>query len=186
MFPTDGPKTDSLAGRVLAADPALVDPNFREALIFLAEHDPGGAFGLIVNRPTGRVLGDLVSDVPLSPAAAAIPLHLGGPVSPGSILVAVFQREPGKGLRCRLTSDMEEVEPRLDEDGAWVRAFAGYSGWGGGQLEGELQQESWRVRTAHPVLFNPRYLSSLWSVYIDEDTRWQNLTEHLPDDPSLN
>lgn len=182
------PSEDSapfLEGKILAADPTLLDPNFKESLVFLAEHSDEGAFGLILNRPTGKTLAQVVKEENLPEQLGEVPLLLGGPVSTHHILLAVFKRH-GDRISVKMSSGAEDVTPFLNDKEAHIRAFAGYAGWGGGQLEGELIGQSWKVCPPHKSLFDPDCLPSLWTVYANNDTRWQKMTEHLPEDPSLN
>jgi len=177
---------NSLSGRVLAASPKLLDPNFRESLIYMAEHDAEGSFGLILNRPTGKTLGEMVS-VDMPKAVANLPLYLGGPVSPKNVLVAVFEKGLSQTcIACRITTANEELAKVVGKKNTWVRAFAGYSGWGQGQLAGELKEESWRICPPTAALFDEKNLDGIWRVYAHESDRWERLLPFVPDDPSRN
>jgi len=180
------PSQHSLSGQVLAASPKLLDPHFRESLVYLAEHDAEGSFGLILNRPTGKTLGEMVS-VDMPDAVAKLPLYLGGPVSPKNVLVAVFEKGPGQtSFECRITSANEELAAVVSQENTWVRAFAGYSGWGQGQLDGELKEDSWRICPPTAALFDEQNLGGIWKVYAHESDRWERLLPFVPDDPSRN
>lgn len=187
MLPNYDPDKQ-LTGKVLAAAPDLLDPNFRESLVFMAQHDEEGAFGLILNRPTGKRLGDVLDASHTSPEVADLPLMLGGPVSPKSVLVAVFEKGPSSAgiIHCRITGADEDVAALIQKEETWVRAFAGYSGWGGGQLEGELMHDSWKICAASSALFNEQLLEGLWKLYVDDDNPWLSLLPYLPQDPSKN
>ena len=66
-------------GSLLLAAPSMLDPNFMHSLVVLCDHDEAGAYGLVVNRPTGIALGKLLTDHPLA-EDLHLPVHEGGPV----------------------------------------------------------------------------------------------------------
>jgi len=178
---------DSLAGSILVASPSLRDPNFQETLVYLAQHDLQGALGLVMNRPLGKSLREIVQAVSLSPSLADVPVMYGGPVRPNSLLVAVFERDAEGGIiTCRLDLSLEQADAYLEEGHSWVRAFVGYSGWGEGQLEGEIAQEAWKIRPVEHALFDARFSFGLWSLYVSGDDRWRRLQTYFPDSPSDN
>ena len=138
-------------GTLLAAWPDLMDPNFMHSVVLLCQHDSDGAYGLVTNRQTELVVGDLLSEHPLL-GSSDFPVHLGGPVDHNSVQFAhVVPDEIPGGFsldgRLWLGGDPEAlagfltVEPERARE--TVRVFLGYSGWGGGQLEGELGVGSW-------------------------------------------
>lgn len=147
---TDPPRR----GRLLVAAPDLRDPNFRHAVVLLLEADGDGALGVVLNRPSTVRVGDAL---PSAERYTADPprVFVGGPVEPGAVV--------GLG---RLVAGLpvEGVEPVLDGVGvidlaglddlrgsiAAVRVFAGYAGWGPGQLEAELDAGGWFLLGATP------------------------------------
>lgn len=165
----------------------MLDPNFRETLVYIAEHDENGAFGLIMNRPMGKTLGEIVDAQALSDPVAGIPVFQGGPVRPGNVLIAMFLTgETEDELVCGLDVSLEQIEGVMERGSGWVRAFVGYAGWGEGQLEGELTQEAWKVCKPDPSLFEQRFLQGLWSVFVSGDARWRLLLPFLPHNPEWN
>jgi len=141
-----------------------------------------------INRPTGKGLGEVLANQEVSKSLADVPVHYGGPVQPNNLLIAVFQQTGAadKEVSCTLNSNLEQAEAFLQDKNGWVRAFVGYSGWGEGQLEGELATSSWKVCPPDPELFDERLLSGLWSFYVTGDTRWRSLLPHLPKNPGQN
>ncbi|HEY8240237.1 MAG TPA: YqgE/AlgH family protein, partial [Kiritimatiellia bacterium] len=126
----------SCKNRLLAATTHLADPNFAQTLVYVAEHTPEGALGFVMNRPIQKTLGEVAESVELPKKLAGLQVHYGGPVQQRQLLLVVF--EPGKKnqpVQCRLGLPQEQVEAHLETGKGWVRAFAGYSGWGEGQLE---------------------------------------------------
>lgn len=143
------------AGRLLVAEPLLGDPNFERTVVLIVEHTPEGALGLVLNRPS-----DVSVDVALpewGPLASAPPvLHVGGPVEErsGWCLARTAQPESPQGFvpllgdlgLVDLSVDPLELVGRLRD----LRLYAGYSGWGPGQLDAELASDAWFVVDAEP------------------------------------
>ncbi len=159
-----------LGGHFLISEIDLRDPNFARSVILMITHDDEGAFGLIVNRPSRFSLGELVDGVQES-AAASIPVYVGGPVQQ-ELLFMLHAEFPREDREVEGESPVEGVffEPATDSlldylKGAWsslpeedrpaVRLYAGYSGWGPGQVEGELKAQAWLVlKATHDVVFH--------------------------------
>jgi putative transcriptional regulator len=143
----------STAGRLLVANPLLVDPNFSRTVVLMIEHDDDGALGLVLNRPSGTAVGEIIDQwAPL--AADPDVFFLGGPVSPDSVIcLGRISSAVAPGAGRRVVGNIATVD--LDEDPvvagfAEVRLFAGYAGWGPGQLDGELGANGWLVVDARP------------------------------------
>jgi putative transcriptional regulator len=180
--------SSSLAGSFLIAHPGLLDPNFHRSVLILPDHSPkDGSFGFILNRPTGRVIGDLLAEKPLG-QLARVPVLNGGPVSPDQLVLAAFRWHPGTGvLECRHHIALEEAEQLVARQHHTVRAFAGCAGWSGGQIEAELAQRSWLVRKAdqEDVLEIAR-APLVWRELTSTFGPWFKMVAEAPDDPSLN
>jgi len=128
----------SLAGRLLVALPELDDPNFYRAVVYLLDHDRSGAVGVVINRPSQL---HVVAEFPMLGRAVNEPsvFFEGGPVAEHSV-VALAAKDG--------SVEMLELEPllrRSSERRHDVRLFVGYSGWGPGQLDGEVVTGSWLV-----------------------------------------
>ena len=142
---------EPLRGRLLVATPDLEDPNFFRTVVLVLEHSDEGALGVVLNRPTtgAALTGALPSWAPLADEPAV--LFVGGPVQPESAIGLARRREPEEpdGFAplfddlgtVDLQREPEAVRPRLDR----LRVFAGYAGWGPGQLESELDANGWFV-----------------------------------------
>jgi putative transcriptional regulator len=167
--PAETPRV--LNGHFLVSEIALADPNFRRTVVLMITHTEEGAFGLVVNRPSPFTLGDVVEGLDESPAAG-IPVFVGGPVQQNVLFLlhAPFPERPD-------TEGMEEPvegvfsEPATlaaldylksewsgmpEEDRPAVRVYAGYSGWGPGQVEDELRADAWVVvRATQEIIFRP-------------------------------
>jgi putative transcriptional regulator len=182
----------STVGQLLIAEPMLGDPNFDRSVVLMIEHNDDGALGVVLNRPT-----DLEVDAVLSEwadlAAAPPVLYMGGPVEQNGVLALGRRRDPHAEVPgwTRVLGDVGTVDLHLepDEVGAsldGIRFFAGYSGWGGGQLEAELDEGAWLVVPAvSDDVFAP-----------DPDTMWRSVLRRqggkvsmladFPAHPSLN
>lgn len=149
-----------LAPGFLIASPPLGDPNFERTVVLLALHGSSGALGFVINRLAPLKLGEVMSLAGYGPriGAAPGPVLVGGPVEPGSGWILAGDPalvEGAEGVldvseRVRISSsrlafdavarDLEEPEGR----GFGRRVLClGYSGWGPGQLEGEIAQGAW-------------------------------------------
>lgn len=143
------------AGRLLVAAPELKDPSFAGAVVLLLDHDEDGSLGVIVNRPTAVVVSSVLPAWTPSVSAPEV-LFEGGPVSRDSALAVarVLGDDDPVGFR-RIVDDLGIIDLDTPVDvmaGAIgdLRIFAGYAGWGAGQLSGELEEGSWYVVDALP------------------------------------
>ncbi len=179
----------SLTGKLLVASPGLEDPNFARTVVAIANHDDDGALGLVLNRPSDTEVGDAVPEL----ADLAEPgdvVHVGGPVQPQAIVLVAELEDPGDAaflLAGRVglvadTTDREALAGRSDRR----RVFAGYAGWGPGQLEAELEREDWIVEDATPDDVLCEDPASLWSAVLERKGGSFRLVARMPVDPSLN
>lgn len=162
---------ESLAGRFLVAEPAIVDPRFAETVIYIVAHDEQGAFGLIVNRPLGRVESNDVYDrlgLDAPAATAPIEFHFGGPVE-REIAFVLHSREFASDETMSVDDGLavSGIRPVLEAIAAGrgpARAiFAlGYSGWGPGQLEREMARDDWVTIDGDPALVFDLPVSERW------------------------
>ncbi len=138
------------AGRLLVSAPELVDPSFAGAVVLLLDHDGDGSLGVILNRPTAVMVSSVLPAWVPSISAPEV-LFEGGPVSRDSALALaqVGGDDDPVGFR-RIVADLGIIDLDTPVDVmapglAALRIFAGYAGWGAGQLEGELEEGSWYV-----------------------------------------
>src|SRR3954447_2806081 len=135
--------SSSHAGKLLIATPVIGDPNFERTVVLLLEHTDGGAFGLVLHRHTEL---DLLDPLPQWYSFAASPcvVFVGGPVEQEraialaradlNVVVEGWNRILGSVGTLDLNREPDEIGPGLGE----IRVFAGYAGWGEGQLEAEI------------------------------------------------
>jgi putative transcriptional regulator len=179
----------SLRGHLLVAAPDLADPNFRRTVVLVGEHGDEGAMGIVLNRP---------SDVTVDEAVPALNqiidgeqlVHVGGPVQPQAIVVLGEFDDPERagvlvfGSVGFLPGEIEEVSDVGEL--ARARVFAGYAGWGPGQLESELQEAAWIVEPAEPTDVFTVEPDALWSSVLRRKGGPFTLLATMPLDPSLN
>jgi putative transcriptional regulator len=142
----------SLAPALMLSMPQLTDPNFARSVILLCEHEPEGAFGLVVNRPADIVAAEAVQlDSPID-GPNDLPLLIGGPVEPqrGWILTTqmpddIEHRELGAGLYLSASPVMLRRALTARPLPKRTHVLAGYAGWGAGQLDEELADSAWLI-----------------------------------------
>jgi putative transcriptional regulator len=153
--------TVNLTRHFLIAMPAMVDPNFSHTLTYVCEHNPDGALGIVVNRPTDMTLQTLFEqiDIPLGDKGSAeARVHFGGPVQVdrGFVLhrpLGNWQSTLAISDDLGLTTSKDVLEAVGRGDGpSDVLVSLGYAGWSAGQLEQELAQNAWLTVEADPDL----------------------------------
>jgi putative transcriptional regulator len=175
-----------LQGKLLLADPSLRDGIFNRSVILLAEHRVGeGAFGLILNHPTGKTVGDFLTDDAFSPLRQ-LAVHDGGPVSRDQLTFSSFWWSTKLGLRWKLRISAADAVVHARKPGRIVRAFVGYSGWSAGQLENEMLRQSWIAAQPQPDLLGQEHDIGLWAGLLRVLSPLHRILAEAPDDPSLN
>lgn len=174
-------------GKILISEPFLPDPNFHRSVIMIVEHDGEGSIGYVLNQPTGLVCSDLFDDFRCSEK-----IFLGGPVGREYLHILHTASD---------VEDAVEVVPGLYRGGEFdaikflynqelkgetrFKFFAGYSGWGAGQLEEEIRQKSWIVVNGKPdYVFEKE--EDLWKRILRQEGRNLSWMSNAPDDVSLN
>jgi len=176
----------SLAGSLLLAHPSLREPTFRRTAILLSSHDEEGAMGVVLNRPLKRVLGDLGGDFVLGPLAQ-VPLFCGGPVDPQQLLLCAWRpHSEEEGFKLYFGIDAARAAELVGEPEVHLRAFLGYAGWTGGQLEGELERDTWVVSDLVADLLTQPPDDKLWRYLLGGIAPHWKLLAGEPDDLTLN
>lgn len=175
---------DTLAGSLLLAHPSMRDPNFRRSVVLMSVHNAEGAMGVVLNRPTGKRLGEFSGDFALGPLAT-VPLFTGGPVQTEQLVLAAWEpREDG--FRLHFGVEPDKAIQFLADDSAHVRAFVGYSGWSAGQLENEMKHHTWVVADVPEDLMAQAADESLWRTVLGrEGAEWRLLADE-PENPEQN
>jgi putative transcriptional regulator len=178
----------SLKGHLLIAGPGLVDPNFRRAVVLVGEHSADGALGVILNRALATTVDETVPELALLVDGVEA-IHDGGPVQPSAIVVLADFVEPERAGALVLDSVgflPSEVDPDALGELRRARVFAGYAGWGPGQLDGELAEGSWIVEPALPDDVFTTDPDQLWSDVLRRKGGPFGVLALMPPDPSLN
>ncbi|MEU7280835.1 YqgE/AlgH family protein [Streptomyces sp. NPDC045431] len=184
-------EVSSLTGRLLVATPALVDPNFDRAVVLLLDHDDEGSLGVVLNRPTPVGVGDILE--PWAPLAGEPGVVFqGGPVSLDAALgLAVIPGDEGPlGWRRVYGAiglvDLETPPELIAAALGSLRIFAGYAGWGPGQLEEELAGGAWFVVDSEPGDVSSPRPENLWREVLRRQRSELAMIATYLDDPSLN
>jgi len=182
----NSPSDKELTGSLLLAHPSLRDPNFRKSVVLLSSHSDEGAMGVVLNRPIGRTLGNLDASFALGPLDD-VPVYAGGPVQSEQVILCAWQVQAGSdGFRLYFGIDVEKAAALRGNESMEIRAFLGYSGWTAGQLENELEQQTWVLASVGTDLLEFAADESLWRGLLSGvDPEWKILAEE-PDDPSVN
>jgi putative transcriptional regulator len=179
---------DSLKGSLLVANGVLQDPNFRRTVVLVGEHTQEGALGVVLNRPATATVEEVVP--PLAELATpGDPLFFGGPVQPDAVVILAEFDDPERAdllVLDRIGFLVGVVEPERIGGLTRARIYAGYAGWGPGQLEAELEDSSWLVEPGRPDdVFAPHDLD-LWRAVVKRKGRAFAMLSLMPPDPSLN
>jgi putative transcriptional regulator len=191
------PRPEALTGHLLVATPRLDDPNFSRRVVLVLDHGGHGSLGVVVDRPGGVAVGELMPQwEPFATAPAE--LFVGGPVSRNALIglvrlasVDVAAAQAGWRLVVDaerpvgivdLSADPEPLSPSI----VGARLFSGYAGWDTGQLEAEIEDGSWYVVDAlapDPVSADPE---GLWRRVLRRQGGALAVVSGFPPDPTLN
>ncbi len=178
----------SLKGQLLVAAPALVDPNFRRTVVLVGEHNEEGALGLVLNRPSETTVEEAVPELTVL-VAGLEQVHVGGPVQPSAIVIVAEFAEPEQAGSLVFESVgflPAEIDPDALGELLQARVFAGYAGWGPGQLDVELEEGSWIVEPAIATDVFTLEPDELWSEVLRRKGGPYGVLALMPADPSLN
>ncbi len=183
-----GDPAESLRGRLLIASPALVDPNFARSVVLITEHGEEGAMGVVLNRPSEVEVGAVAPE--LGEVVGGEPVFIGGPVQPQALVVlAEFNDTDAAAWIVAADVGFVAAHTEYSELPDLVRrgrVYAGYSGWGSGQLEGELAEEAWIVEPPLPRELFCDDPEALWQDVLARKGGQFALLARMPDDPSQN
>jgi len=169
-------QTASLVDKCLIATPAIKDPIFASSLVYMCEHSASGSMGLVVNHETSQVLDDLFRQLNIECHDERIrnqPVYIGGPVQ----LEQGFVLHSGSGnwqnsieitSGIHLTSSLDILQAIARGQGPEdYLVILGFSGWASGQLESELQQNSWLTSACNADLLFHEKPENKWQVAFD-------------------
>jgi putative transcriptional regulator len=165
-----------LTNHFLIAMPSLADPNFHQTVTYMCAHSEEGAMGIVINRPLGIELGEVLSQMELDsedPDVALRPVYQGGPVHQDRGFV-IHRPAREWNSTITITQDvgvstsrdiLEAISSGKGPDDTLVAL--GYAGWGAGQIEQEMAQNAW--------LSGPADLEIIFATPVDE--RWQRAAD---------
>jgi putative transcriptional regulator len=195
-----------LKGRLLVANPAMPDPNFNRTVVLMLAHQADGALGVVLNRPSEL---DVDSPLPRWERLVADPpvVFVGGPVAPGAAICLAHVPDAPAGPTGLEPPDVDDLEglggwlplvgdlgtldldrdpDELEIDVKAIRVFAGYAGWGAGQLESEVEAGAWFVVDAEAADALAGDPDQLWRRVLRRQGGRLALVASYPRDPSLN
>ena len=179
---------ESLRGRLLISSGGLYDPNFRHTVVLVGEHNADGALGIVLNRAL-----DTTVEQALPPLSDLVPpgepLFQGGPVQPdGPVLLAELARPELADILVFGSVGFLVGEVSADVQPSILRArvFAGYSGWGPGQLEAEMDVDSWILEPAQVDDVFTDEPDLLWRRVLQRKGPEYQQLSRMPYDPSMN
>lgn len=190
IFEVHLPKIKPAKGRMLIADPFLKGPYFGRSIILITEHGSQGAVGFVLNK-TSNIYPDEVIDDLFSFKGE---LYIGGPVSSDTLhfIHTLGRKIPGS---VKITDhvywggDFEKIKDLINKKEATfeqVKFFAGYSGWSPGQLEDEIDENSWIVTNIDDKIIMSADIDDIWKTCMqslgDVYIAWAG----FPEDPSFN
>jgi putative transcriptional regulator len=177
-------------GRLLISEPFLPDPNFERTVVLLCEHNEEGSFGFVLNKPSILKVNEIMEDINVFDNI----VYVGGPVQQDTL--HFIHRNGTLANAIEIVDhvywggDFESLLTLFDTKqiaSADVRFFLGYSGWGPGQLDAELEQDSWIVCD---------YVTDQLLFETDPQVMWRKALENMggrfsvysnyPTDPRLN
>ncbi|MCZ2821443.1 YqgE/AlgH family protein [Modestobacter sp. VKM Ac-2977] len=190
-----GSLDDVRPGSLLVAMPALTDPTFAGAVVYVLDHADTGTIGVVLGRPSEVRIGDVLpgwSELAVEPGV----FHVGGPCEADTALCLATRRgstplPDDSGLREVAGAvhlvDLDSDPAELDGEIGGLRVFAGYAGWSAGQLAGELAEGAWACVTGIPAdVLTGASGPELWRSVLRRQSGRLAVLSTAPADPSAN
>lgn len=192
VFQVESNKVLPKQGSLLISAPFLRDYHFARSVVLVVDHNEEGSMGIVVNKNFNNLM-TLNELVPSLASLPPIPLYKGGPVSREtlfylhtlSFLKGAFPM--GNGLY--LNGDFEAMQKYILDGGPTqgvVRFFCGYAGWQRGQLQEEIESNTWLVNNHHKVDLLNMYLRDLWQEALTDLGGKYAIWARYPRFPSMN
>ncbi|MBU1225669.1 MAG: YqgE/AlgH family protein [Actinobacteria bacterium] len=181
---------DSLIGGLLVAGPRLIDPNFFRTVVLLCGHDDDGALGLVLNRPTDLAVGDYLPGWVERLTRPEV-VFAGGPVQPDTAIGLGRRSSAAPAGWSQVAGDLGLVDLTMAPaavvgDISALRVFAGYAGWGPGQLEAEILTGDWVLAGGDPGDGFGSDPDGLWRTVLLRKGGAAALYANFPIDPHAN
>lgn len=177
------------SGKLLIAQPFMMDASFARSVVFLCEHGDEGSLGFVLNHPTSVNIGHLLPEI----FVPHLNVHHGGPVQLDTL--HMLHRMPQTMGGAEVDNGVywggsfDALQSFAAEDQmikSDVRLFVGYAGWSPGQLENELTEGSWLIGdVSHQVIFDTPP-EDVWKTAIFSLDKEYHYLANLPLSPALN
>ncbi len=190
IFDTKLPKINPAKGRILIAEPFLQGPYFNRSIVFLTEHGDDGAVGFVLNKSSDLYPDEVIEDLFNFKGE----MFIGGPVSSNTLH---FLHTLGDAVpdSIKVTDnlywggDFEVIKEMINSgkaDYESVKFFAGYSGWSPGQLEEEIESNSWIVATLDDKTIMECEIDNFWKEAMESLGDICKVWTNFPENPSSN
>ncbi len=178
------------SGKLLLAEPFMLDPHFRRSVVLLTEHRDDGSVGFILNKTIDRRLNELLADFPEFDAE----VFYGGPVATDTLhyihCVGGLLDDSIPVVRgVWWGGDFEKLKFLIEQqlvDSSQIRFFVGYSGWSASQLEQEMASGSWVLAESDSNYVFKTLPANLWTEAMKEQGDTFSVISEMPDDANWN
>ena len=182
----------SLQGHLLIASPHLGDPNFARSVVLMVQHESEGALGLVLNQPSSKAICDVWQQLTGEESQRGDPIYVGGPLE--GPLMAVHTSQPSSETEIVpglfFATHRDHINNLVEKAETPFRLFSGYSGWGEGQLDGEMEAGGWLTLPASAEFVFGTTDEELWHAVVREVgsdiLKADPQIRQWPNDPSLN
>lgn len=177
-------------GRLLISEPFLPDPNFERTVVLLCEHNEEGSFGFVINKPSILKIAEVMEEA----SHLDDIVFVGGPVQQDTLHFLHRNTSITNAVKIQddiyWGGDFQSLMTQLNTSvikPADIRFYLGYSGWGQGQLESELQEDSWIVCDfVDDALLFDTDPTVIWKKALDNMGGRFSVYSNYPVDPRLN
>lgn len=177
-------------GRLLISEPFLPDTFFNRTLVYLTEHNEKGSVGFIINKSINIKVNDALDGFP----GWDEKLTMGGPVAPDTLhylhtMGNLIPNSVWVADNIYWGGDIESIKDLISSGRAGsgdIRFFLGYSGWGEGQLEKELQENSWIIADVAPEVVMRYRKDDSWKTVLRSLNKKYRLWAEFPESPEMN
>ena len=178
------------AGKVLLAEPFMIDSNFKRSAVILCEHNSEGTTGFIMNKPLNMRVDDLVESFPEFDSDVLFGgpvqtdtihyIHNVGELLDDSVKISDGVYWGGDFDKLKFLINTSLIHPKD------IRFFVGYSGWSGDQLAEEMVTGSWLVADMDPNYLFKAHHKNLWSQVLHNKGHYFSVIADMPDTVTWN
>lgn len=177
-------------GKLLISEPFLPDSFFNRTLIYLTEHTEKGSVGFILNKSINIKVDDALEGF----SGWEEKLTMGGPVAPDTLhyihtLGDLINDSVWISDNIYWGGNIDVLKDLIKTgkaDRNQVRFFLGYSGWGEGQLERELKENSWLIGNVAEKAVMSYRTEDTWKMVLRNMNKKYSIWADFPDSPEMN